>query len=379
MSGPYCTMMLGDMGADIIKIERPGQGDDTRSWLPPAIGGESAYYLSANRNKRSVTLDLKEPAALEVLWRLIEGADVVAENFSPGTAARLGFGYDAVRERKPDMVYLSISGFGQEGPARDRTAYDLIVQGMSGLMTVTGPPGEPTRFGIPIADIAAGMFAAYAVLGALFHRERTGEGQRIDASMFAGQVALLTYQAGIHFATGETPRGAARNAHPIIAPYQTFRSRDGYINIAVGNDAIWRRFCPALGLEGLLGDARWAANEGRIAGLAELSALIEARTSQLDTAELVRLLDAAAVPCGPILTVPQALAHPQVDEYGLRRRVPHPALGEVELTGFPYALGATPCELRLPPPELGQHTAEVLAELGYSAEQREALEASGAI
>jgi formyl-CoA transferase len=207
MAGPYCTMLLGDLGADVIKIERPGTGDDTRAWGPPFIHGVSAYYLSVNRNKRSITLDLKHPAGQEVFWRLVDRADVVVENFSPGTVDRLGIGYQAVRGRRPQIIYCSISGFGQTGPGKDRTAYDLIVQGMSGLMSVTGfPEGEPVRFGVPIADIGAGMFAALAIVAALYHRAQTGEGQYIDTSMLGGQVALLTYQAGIYFATGEAPK-----------------------------------------------------------------------------------------------------------------------------------------------------------------------------
>jgi crotonobetainyl-CoA:carnitine CoA-transferase CaiB-like acyl-CoA transferase len=369
MTGPYCTMMLGDMGADVVKIEQPGKGDDTRAWGPPFIDGESAYYLSVNRNKRSVTLNLKANAARAILWRLIDGADVLVENFSPGTIARLGFDYAAVRTRRSNIVYCSISGFGQTGPARDRTAYDLIVQGMSGLMSVTGPPdGEPTRFGVPIADIAAGMFAAYAIVSALFHRGRTGEGQYIDTSMLGGQLALLTYQAGIYFATGDTPRSTG-NAHPIIAPYQTFRTRDGYVNVASGNDAIWSRFCHAMELEHLLADERFGDNAGRITNRAALARLIEDVFSGYDTAELVRRLDAASVPCGPIYTVPEVFADPQVAHYRLRERVPHPTLGAVDQVGFPYLLGQTPCEIRLAPPLLGQHTGEILSELGYAPEE----------
>ncbi len=378
MSGPYCTMMLADMGADVIKIEQPGKGDDTRGWGPPFIDGESAYYLAVNRNKRSMTIDLKSEAGRDIVERLISGADVVVENFSPGTAQRLGLGYEQMKEFRPDIVYCSISGFGQTGPACDRTAYDLIVQGMSGLMSVTGFDGQPTRFGVPIADIAAGMFASYSIVSALFHRERTREGQYIDTSMLGGQIALLTYQAGIYFATGETPRSHG-NAHAIVAPYQTFSTSDGHVNIAVGNDAIWRRFCGAMGLDHLLEDDQWHTNAGRIAGLPELVRLLEPVLASHDTDEVVRRLDGASVPCGPIYTVPEALTDPQVEHNRLRQSIPHPTLGAVEQTGFPYLLAQTPCAIRLPPPLLGQHTDEILDELGYGPEAIDAYRQQGVL
>ncbi|MBX6752619.1 MAG: CoA transferase [Thermorudis peleae] len=379
MSGPYCTMLLGDLGADVVKIERPGKGDDTRDWGPPFVDGISAYYLSVNRNKRSITLDLKHPAGQEIAWRLIESADVLVENFSPGTMERLGFGYDAVCARRPDIIYCSISGFGQTGPGRERTAYDLIVQGMSGLMSVTGfPDGEPTRFGVPIADLAAGMFAAYAIVAALFYRERTGKGQYIDTSMLGGQVALLTYQAAIYFATHEAPKRTG-NAHPIVAPYQTFRSKDGYVNIAAGNDGIFARLCRALGLERLLEDPRFKDNAGRITRLPELVAELETVLTQLSTAEIIERLDAASVPCGPIYTVPEVFADPQVQHLALHQRVPHPTLGEVDQTGFPYRFSDTPARIRRHPPLLGEHTDEVLSELGYSADLIASLREQGAI
>lgn len=366
MTGPYCTMMLGDLGADVIKVELPGKGDDTRSWGPPFQDGESTYFLSVNRNKRSIALDLKSDAGKMVLWKLIESADVLVENFSPGTIGRLGFGYEAVKSRNPAIIYASISGFGQSGPSANRTAYDLIVQGMSGMMSITGEPGGmPTKLGVPIADIAAGMFAAYAIVAALYSRERTGEGRQIDVSMLGGQVALLTYQAGIYFATGRTP-GQLGNAHPIVAPYDTFRTSDGYVNLAVGNDSLWQRFCAAFGLEAAGNDERFQTNAGRITNKLALYEVVNAAVGGRTTEDVVSLLDSCGVPCGPIYSVPQVFADPQAEASELRMRAQHSKLGEVSLTGFPYHFSGRDLEVRHGPPTLGQDTAEILGELGFS-------------
>jgi crotonobetainyl-CoA:carnitine CoA-transferase CaiB-like acyl-CoA transferase len=296
MTGPYCTMMLGDLGADVIKIEMPGSGDDTRAWGPPFVGEESTYFLSVNRNKRSLALDLKSDLGKEALWRLIGTADVVVENFSPGTIARLGFGYDAVKARNPRIVFASISGFGQSGPSAGRTAYDLIVQGMSGMMSITGEKGgRPTKTGPPIADITAGMFAAYAIAAALYSREQSGEGDYIDVSMLGGQIALLTYHAGTYFTQGTVPV-AQGNAHAIIVPYDTFPTADGFVNIAVGNDRLWQKFCEALQMPEEAADPRYATNAERNANKTALYSALEANLGRRTTAEEVALLDKAGVP-----------------------------------------------------------------------------------
>lgn len=365
LTGPFCAMMLGDLGADVIKIERQETGDDTRQWGPPFVEDESAYFLSINRNKRSVTLNLKSDAGKEILWKLIESADVIVENFRPGTMAKFGFAYETVKARKPEIIYCSISGFGQEGPASGLTAYDLIVQGMSGVMTVTGPPEMPTKFGVPVADLAAGMFGAYAIMGALFHRLRTGDGQFIDSSMFGGQVALMSYHAGIYLATGQVPR-STWNAHPIVGPYQTFRSKDGYVNIACGNDSIWQRFCEAMGMEEIATNPLYADNGGRMENLSVLVKEIEEKFAARTSADILEVLGKAGVPAGPILAADEVFDHPQAEHYQLRQQIEHKTLGMINQIGFPYTMNNNPPEIRMPPPVLGQHTDEVLAEIGYS-------------
>ena len=381
MAGPYCTMMLGDMGADVVKIEQPGKGDDTRPWGPPFLGPaeESAYFLSINRNKRSITVNLKDERGKEIVRRIARGADVVVENFSPGTAGRLGLGYEELRELKPDLVYCSISGFGQDGPAFDRPAYDLVVQGMSGMMSITGPAeGLPTKMGVPIADMTSGMFAAYAVVNALFHRERTGEGQYIDTSMLGGQVALLVYYAVGYLATGEVPHRQG-NRHQTVVPYDTFATADGHVNVAIGNEVLWRRFCEAFGLTEAAADPRFTSNASRMAHLGPLYEAIEGVLTRHMSAEVLARLDAAGVPAGPINSIDQVFAEPQTLHLGLKERVPHPTVDELYLPGVPYRLRGTPCVTRLAPPTLGQHTAEVLAELGYDAREIDGLREGGAV
>jgi len=378
LAGPYCTLMLGDLGAAVLKVEPPG-GDETRTWGPPFINGESAYFLSVNRNKRSLTLNLKVPAALEVLRRLVHRADVLVENFRPGTLARLGLSPTEALTLNPRLIYCAITGFGQDGPRRDQPAYDQILQGMGGVMSLTGPPdGGPYKCGLPIADLAAGMFAAYAIVAALYERERSGQGQLIDTSMLGGQVALLSYQAGVYFATGRPPRRAG-NRHTQIAPYETFATADGHINVAVANEALWARFCEALGLEALRDDPRFATNAARVTNREALVAAIAPRLRELTTAQALALLERAKVPCGPIYDLAQVFADPQVAHLGLQPTVQHPRIGELPMTGLPYRFSRTPGSVRQPPPLLGEHTDEILAALGYTAAEIAALHECGAV
>jgi len=365
LAGPFCSQMLGDMGADVLKVEQPGVGDNARGWGPPFQGGESSYFLSVNRNKRSLALNLRDERGAAVLRRLVLQSDVLLENFVPGTLDRLGFSYDACRAIKPDLIYCSISGFGQVGPERERAAYDQILQGLGGIMSITGDVGgPPMRVGIAIADITAGMFAAYAVQVALYHRERTGVGQMIDTSLLDGQLAMMTYQAGRYFATGEAPTSSG-NQHPTIVPYGVYRASDAYFNLAVGTEDLWRRFCAALDLEPLRADARFATNRDRLAHRGELNALLEPLFAERTIDEIQALMDQASVPCGAVRDLHAVFTDPQVAALGLIESLDHPTAGGIKVVGPPYRFSETPPSVRLPPPLLGQHTDEVLRELAY--------------
>lgn len=378
LAGPYCTMMLADLGARVIKVETPDGGDDTRGWGPPFLGGESAYFLSINRNKESLTLNLKASRGRDLLWRLLERADVLVENFRPGTMDRLGLPYDAVHKRVPRLVYCSISGFGQTGPYRERPAYDLIVQGMGGIMGITGEPdGPPTKVGVAVGDICAGMFAAYAILAALRARDRTGRGQWVDASLLDGQVAWMTYAAANYFATGEDPSRFG-SAHPNLVPYQAFPSSDGFVNIAVGSEGLWQKFCEALEIP-VARDPRFATNAARVAHRTELLDMLMPVFARRTTAEWVDRLLRAGVPAGPISGMSEVMSDPQVGHRGMVVELDHPRAGRIRVNGVPVKLSETPGAVRMPPPVLGEHSEAILRSIGIGEDEIAALRKEGVI
>lgn len=371
LAGPYCTMLLADYGAEVIKVELPGTGDDTRGWGPPFVKGESAYFLSINRNKKSLTLDMKHPRSKEILERMIKHSDILVENFRPGTADRLGLGYPQVKEINPAIIYCSISGFGQDGPYRELPGFDQTLQGMGGMMSITGEPeGPPLKVGVAIADISGGMFAAFGIMLALYYRQKTGKGQWVDTSLLDSQVAWLTYRAGEYFASGKLPEKVG-SGHPMIVPYQAFKAKDEYINIAVGNDQLWKRFCKVVNLENLMDDPRFATNAKRVENRKELipiiSRVIETKTGN----EWLKLFEEAGIPAGPIYTLDKLFADPQVIHRKMVVEIDHPKAGKIKVTGVPVKLSETPGAITSPPPLLGQHNWEVLEALGYSKEEIE--------
>ena len=379
LSGPYCTMALADLGARVIKLEHPGRGDDTRRWGPPFLGEESAYFLSVNRNKESVAVDFKKPGALAIVDALLAKADVVVENFRPGTLDALGLDAASVRARYPRIVYCSISGYGQTGPRREEPGYDAVMQAEGGLMSITGAAdGPPYRLGVAIVDIVSGMFAAQGILAALVSRAATGQGQVVDIGMLDAATALLTYQAGNYFATGEAP-GRLGNRHPTIAPYETFATADGDVALAIGNDALWQAFCAAADLPDLAADPRFATNALRLANYDALRARLDGVFRTKSLAAWQAILREAGVPNGAVRSIAEVFADPQTAAREMLVTVPHATLGEVRVTGVPVKLSETPGSVRSGPPTLGQHTAAVLTELGYDSAAIEALAASGAV
>ena len=377
LSGPYCTMLLADLGARVIKVEQPGKGDDTRAWGPPFLQGESAYFLSINRNKESVTLDFKTPDGRDILEQLVARADVLVENFRPGTLTKLGLDYAAVSARHPGLVYCSISGFGHTGPRAAEPGYDAVMQAEGGLMSITGAAdGPPFRLGVAIADIVSGMFAAQGVTAALLARTTTGKGQNVDIAMLDSVAALLTYQAGIYFATGAPPARMG-NRHPTIAPYETFAASDGEFVLAVGNDDQWRRFCAVA--EVALED-RFATNRQRVTSYNELRPILDGRLRSHPRAHWIARLTAAGVPCGSVRDLGELFADPQVAARQMMASVDHSLVGPLRVLGTPLKLSDTPPSIRTAPPTLGQHTDAVLTgDLGLASDRVADLRAKGVI
>jgi len=372
LAGPWATQLLGDYGAEVVKVERPGGGDDTRRWGPPYVKDaqgsdttESAYFLSANRNKRSVAVDISTEKGRETIRRLARWADVLVENFRPGGLARHGLDYESLKAVNPQLIYCSISGFGQTGPNRDRPGYDIMIQGFGGLMSITGEPdGEPMKVGVAIADIMCGMYAVTAILAALRHRDRTGEGQHIDISLADTQVAWLANQGLNYLVSGEDPPRLG-NGHPNIVPYQVFACADGHVIVAVGNDTQFARFCACLGMEELARDERFATNPARVANRKTLVPLIADRLAALGRDDIIARLEEAGVPCGPVNRISDVFATEQVRARGMKISMPHPLAGSgtVDLIGNPVKFSATPVSYRRPPPLCGEHTGEILREI----------------
>jgi formyl-CoA transferase len=357
LAGPYCTMLLGDLGADVIKVEPPN-GDQSRQWGPPFINGESTYFLSVNRNKRSLVLDLKRPEGLRIAEKLAIASDVVVENFKPGTMARLGLDPEKLQGMKAGLVYASISGFGQNQPTL--AGYDQIAQGTSGMMSMNAmPDGPPTKVGVPIGDITAGMFASQTILAALVERTRTGKGRRIDIALNDSLLALFTYQAGRFFATGEIP-SLEGNHHATIAPYGTFAVRDGFINVAVASDAQFMRFCEAIRAPELAEDPRFASNALRQSAKLDLASAIEGHLRKDARARWLERFEEFGIPAGPILDIDEAFASPLATERDMTMDIEHPKAGLITQVGAPWKIDGASSPIRIPPPLLGQHTAEVL-------------------
>jgi formyl-CoA transferase len=353
-------MFLGDLGAEVVKVEQPDMGDDTRGWGPPFAGGESAYFLCINRNKKSLTLDLKSEQGAELLCRLATTADVLVENFRPGTMERFGLGEKKLRALNPRLIYASLSAFGAHGPMRDWPGYDLIIQAWGGLMSITGmSDGEPTKVGVAIIDVVAGLMLGKAIVAALFARQRTGVGQMVETSLLEAEVACLI-NAGSNYLVGGTIPGRWGNAHPNIVPYQSVRTRDGYLVIGVASEGIWHRFCQAIGMADLADDPRFAKNSDRVEHREELIRVLTNLFLKRDSADWTALLGDAGVPCSPVQTIDQVFNSPQVRSREMLVEVEHPKAGRVRMAGLPVKLSETPTSIRLPPPILGEHTEEVL-------------------
>jgi crotonobetainyl-CoA:carnitine CoA-transferase CaiB-like acyl-CoA transferase len=387
LAGPSCTQILGDRGADVIKIERPGSGDDTRRWGPPFAKTpdgedtqESAYYLCANRNKRSVTVDMSKPEGVAILKRLLKDCQILTENFKTGGLKKYGLDYESLKDEFPDLIYCSITGFGQTGPYSARPGYDYLAQGMGGFMSITGEPdGQPMKAGISIADIMTGMYATVSVLAALNHRNVTGEGQHLDLCLLDSMIATMTFEASNYLSSGKLPTRLG-NAHPNVVPYQVVPTKDGHVIIASGNEDQFKRFCEFSGSEEWMTDPRFETNSLRIQNRTEFVPLLYGVMAQKTSQEWLEGLEGVGVPCGPVNTLEQVFNDPQVLSRDMKVEIPHPTAGSVTVPGSPINMSKTPVQYRRAPPLVGQHTDEVLGELlDMSTEERDALREKGLI
>lgn len=369
LAGPYCTMILGDLGAEVIKVEAPGGSDDTREWGPPFAGGESAYYLCVNRNKRAITLDLKSDKGIEVIKELVKRSDIVIENFKHGTMEKWGIGYEELKNINPGIIHCSITGFGHNGPYKDLPGYDFIIQAMSGLMSITGTKESgPLKVGVAISDLVTGQYAAIGILAALQERNRSGVGQSIDISLFDSQIATLANVASNYLISGKVPQRLG-NQHPNIVPYQSLPTLDGEMAVAVGNDRQFAKFVHVLGLADLAEDERFVTNNKRLQHRDELIEILSERMKEKPASEWLGLLREQGIPAGPINTVADMFDDPQVQARQMIREIDHPTAGKIRLTGSPLKLSRTPIEVKRHPPLAGEHTEEVLQEIGYSVEE----------
>jgi crotonobetainyl-CoA:carnitine CoA-transferase CaiB-like acyl-CoA transferase len=373
IAGPWCGALLADLGADVIKVEDTGPGDESRTW-PPHKDGEAAAYLLFNRNKRGIALDLKTPEAVEVVKRLVQGADVLVENFRTGTMESFGLGYEVLAQINPRVIYCSVSAFGRTGPRKDSPGYEALMQAFSGIMSITGEPGgQPVRAGVSFLDLTTGILCALGISNALIQRERTGLGQRVDASLLETAVSLLAFHAEGYLLTGAMPR-ALGSGHPSLSPYRNFKCRDGqWIFIAAANDRFWQKLVKALGLTELAADSRFEKNQGRVANRAELEGILEKAIGELDREPLLKRLEEADVPATPVNTVDQVMNDPQTAERGIVQRVTHPRLGEIPVVGTPLKFSRMSPGVRRAAPLRGEHTDAVLTDLGYSPDQIKAL------
>ena len=379
MAGPFCTMLLGDMGADVIKIEKPDGGDDIRRSGPPFVAGDSAAFLNIGRNKRSVVIDIKATEGANIVRRLARTADIFVQNLRPGRIEGFGLGYDDLRAVNPSIVYATITGYGRTGPYKDKPGFDLMAQGMSGIMGVTGHPGQPpVKVSVPITDLNAGLFTAFGVLAAYVNRLKTGTGQHVDSSLLEAGVAYTFWESAIYFATGSPP-GPNGSAHQLSAPYQALPTSDGYLTIGGATQSNWARLCRAVGRAELLADPRFTLNADRMANRAALERTLSETFMTRTTAHWLGVLDRAGVPCGPINDMSQVYADPQVVARDMVVEIDHPTAGAIRNVGIPVKFSETPGTVRRPPPRLGEHTHEVLVEFGYTSDEIAALEQRGIV